>query len=49
MNTILSLEDKIKNSTPNTEERRIYVAQQDIISDLRNQLLVLFSKYKNKK
>ena len=39
---ILSLSMQIKESQPETEERRRLVAQQDLLQDLRNELFFLF-------
>ncbi|MGB4463712.1 MAG: hypothetical protein WBI96_03450 [Candidatus Hydrothermia bacterium] len=46
---ILSLSMQIKESQPETEERRRLVAQQDLLQDLRNELFFLFRFEENPK
>jgi len=46
---ILSLSMQIKESQPDTEERRRLVAQQDLLQDLRNELFFLFADCQEKR
>ena len=45
---ISSLSTQIKESQPDTEERRRLVAQRDLLQDLRNELFFLFADCKER-